>query len=95
MDLYQIFTQLIIFLFGATAIIDIIGYWPTIKDLYIHKKYSANSRSYELWASTSGVSLLYGLFILQDTLYIVVSSIYLIANLTVLILAIKINRTKS
>lgn len=49
MDIYQIFTQFIIFLFGATAAIDIIGYWPTIKDLYIYKKNSANKRSFALW----------------------------------------------
>jgi len=95
MDIYQILTQFISFLFGATAAIDIIGYWPTIKDLYIYKKNSANKRSFALWASTSGVSCLYGIFVLQDNLYIIVSSIYLLANLTVLILTLQINIPKS
>ncbi|MEX0597426.1 MAG: hypothetical protein WD512_13105 [Candidatus Paceibacterota bacterium] len=95
MSWYGIFTQVIIFLFGATAIIDIIGYWPTIKDLYIYKKNSANKRSFALWAATSGVSCLYGIFVLQDNLYIIVSSIYLLANLTVLILTIQINAPKT
>ncbi len=44
----EILFKILIISYGTTAIIDIIAYWPTIKDLLIHKKPSANIQSYIL-----------------------------------------------
>ncbi|MFH1227423.1 MAG: hypothetical protein V1701_05920 [Planctomycetota bacterium] len=69
----SILFNLLIMVYGATGIIGLIAYWPTIKDLYYHKKPSANISSYVLWTATSGVAFLYALLILPDLLFIIVS----------------------
>ena len=86
MDLYQIFIKTLIICYGATAVINIIAYWPTIKDLSLDKEDTANLVSYTLWTLSSGASLLYGIFILKDSLFIFISSIIFIANLLVWVL---------
>jgi len=76
--------------YGATGIIGLIAYWPTIKDLYYHKKPSANIVSYILWTTTSGIAFLYALFILPNLLFIIVSGIGFGACALVLFLSIRL-----
>ncbi|MFN8672292.1 MAG: hypothetical protein U0457_09475 [Candidatus Sericytochromatia bacterium] len=86
----DLFLKLITLSYGITGIIGLIAYLPTLKDLYLHKKQSANISSYILWTATGGISFLYGIFILKDFLFIAVSGLNFLACLVVLILSIKL-----
>lgn len=86
----EILLKILIVAYGATAIIDIIAYWPTIKDLWIHKKPSANIQSFALWTLATGVSFLYGIFVIQDLLFIIVSGMIFLSNFLILVLSIRL-----
>ncbi len=90
----ELFLQLLRFAYGAVGLITFIAYFPTIKDLYVYKKPSANISSYILWTTTSGIALLYGLFILSDMLFISVSAVSFFACAIVLVLSIRLKRNK-
>lgn len=86
----DILLTLLISAYAITGIVDIIAYWPTIKDLYYYKKPSANFRSYFIWAITSFIAFMYSLFILQDLLFRIVSGMFFSANLCVLFLILRL-----
>ena len=75
----EILLKLLIFCYGGTIIIDVIAYWPTIKDLY-NKKPSANIASYVLWSAANGIAFAYSVFILPDLLFRIVSGTFLFSN---------------
>jgi hypothetical protein len=54
-------------LYGATGIITIIGYMPTIRGL-LRRDPCANSSSYLIWTLTSLVSLAYAALVISDLL---------------------------
>lgn len=85
----EILLKIIIVAYGATAIFDVIAYWPTIKDLW-HRQPSANTQSYILWSATAGITFLYSLFVLPDLLFRIVSGIFFISNMAILFLSIRI-----
>lgn len=87
----DIVLKIIIISYAATSLIDIIAYWPTIKDLSHHKKPSANCSSYIIWTITTWITFLYSLFILPDFLFRIVSWVTFFANLSVLILLYRLN----
>lgn len=91
----ELFLQVLTFAYGATGVIGLIGYLPTIKDLYLHKKQSANTSSYILWSSTSGIGFLYGIFILQDTLFRIVYGINFFSCVIVLALSLGLKSRES
>jgi hypothetical protein len=74
--------------YGAVSVINLFAYWPTIKDLYYHKKLSANITSYVLWTSMGAIAFLYSLFILPDFLFRFVSGINFGACALVLFLSV-------
>jgi hypothetical protein len=78
----------IIFLYAASGIVSTIAYIPTIKDLWLHKKMSANVSSYVLWTTTSFITLLYSVFVLQDALFRIISALTFISCGLILILAL-------
>lgn len=82
--------KMITIAYGGVGIIGLIAYWPTIKDLYFYKKASANTSSYILWTTTSGISFLYSLFVLPDLLFRIVSGLGFIACAVVLFLSIRL-----
>ncbi|MDP1760440.1 MAG: hypothetical protein Q8L01_03295 [Candidatus Woesebacteria bacterium] len=86
----EILLQALIIAYGGVGIVGFIAYWPTIKDLYFHKKPSANISSYVLWTATSGIAFLYSLFILPDLLFRAVSGMNFIACTIVLFLSIRL-----
>lgn len=55
------------FLYAGTGIVSIVGYFPTIRDLFKKKK-SANADSYIIWTLCEGMALLYVLFAVKDIL---------------------------
>lgn len=83
-------SKILIISYLATAFIDIIGYWPTIMDLWRRKKPSANIKTFSLWAFTSGITFLYSIFILPDLFFRLVSGIILACNILILILRIRL-----
>ncbi len=82
--------KILIVSYGVTGIIDTIAYWPTIKDLWLLKKPSANIQSYILWTVTTGIGFLYSLLILPDLLFRFVSGMMFFANVVILILSIRL-----
>ena len=86
----ELLLQIIIIAYGGVGIVGLIAYWPTIKDLYYHKKVSANAVTFAMWTATTSVTFLYSLFILPDLLFRVVSGLNLIACLIVLSLCIRL-----
>lgn len=91
----EILIKIIVISYGATAVVDILAYLPTIKDLYKHKKPSANVTSYWLWTTTTGTGFLYSLFILPDLLFRLVSGAMFLSNLLILVLIIRLQSNKS
>jgi uncharacterized protein with PQ loop repeat len=84
----ETFIHILIFLYGTAGILGIFAYMPTIRDLYKYKKQSANITSYALWFETTGISLLYGMFVIQDGLFIFISGTSFVACSTILALMI-------
>lgn len=80
--------------YAAVAVINIIAYFPTIRDLYHHKKASANILSFAIWTAAAVITFLYSIFILPDILFIFVSGINLAADIIVLTLSIILKRSK-
>ena len=71
----ELLLQIIVFAYACTAVIATIGYIPTIKDLWLDKKKSANISSYVIWTVSSAISFLYALFVLPDLLFQIVSGL--------------------
>jgi hypothetical protein len=86
--------QFLIIAYAGTGIVATIGYIPTIIDLLIHKKKSANISSYAIWTLCSAITFLYALFILQDPLVRVVTGLNFLCCATVLVLGIRLNLKK-
>ena len=80
--------------YASVGAIANVAYWPTIKDLYFHKKPSANITSYLLWTATSGIAFLYSLFVLKDSLFRIVSGLSFAANTLILVLSINLKYKK-
>ena len=75
--------------YAGVGIVSVIAYWPTIRDLYYHKKRSANVTSYVLWTATTGIAFLYSLFILSDLLLRIVSGLNF--SFCAIVLALSLN----
>jgi hypothetical protein len=82
--------QLLIIAYAGTGIVATIGYLPTIKDLWLHKKKSANVSSYVIWTLCGAITFLYSLFILQDLLVRIVTGLSFVCCAIVLLLSLKL-----
>ncbi|MEK6969904.1 MAG: hypothetical protein AABW48_05745 [Nanoarchaeota archaeon] len=67
--------QILIFAYASVNIIGIVGYLPTIKDLWVNKKMSANTNSYFIWTVSSAITFLYSLLVLPDFWFRIVSGL--------------------
>ena len=90
----NVLSQILIFAYAGVAIISIIGYIPTIKDLFRHKKSSANISSYIIWTITNAITCLYSLFILPDLLFQIVSALSFVSCAVILFLSILLTHNK-
>lgn len=88
----EILLLALIIAYAGVNVVSLIAYWPTIRDLYFHKKPSANMISYILWTITTGVTLLYALFILPDLLFRIGSVISFGACATILLLTVGLKK---
>ena len=70
----ELFMQGLTISYALAGIICCIAYFPTIRDLYLHKKQSANITTYILWTITALITLLYSFFILHDILFRIISA---------------------
>ena len=86
----QILKNILTFSYACVGVIAAIGYFPTISDLWRHNKMSANISSYVIWVGCSAVSLLYGIFILPDPLFIMVTGLSFFCCLLILLLALRL-----
>jgi hypothetical protein len=85
--------ELLIFAYASTAIIAVIGYWPTIRDLY-RKKPSANVSSYIIWTLDTGIVFLYSLFVVTDLLFRIVSGFNFVCCVIILLMSTSIKKRK-
>ncbi len=83
-----IFLQLMTIAYASVGVLSKIGYWPTIKDLYWHKKPSANINTYALWTMTTAVVLLYAALIIDNFWFRVVAVLDFMFCLTILSLSL-------
>jgi len=90
----EFFLEIIKVAYGLVGVIGFAAYLPTIKDLYLHKKPSANVHSYYLWTLGTLIAMLYSFFILEDFLFRLVSTINFIACFVTLILIIGLSNRK-
>ena len=90
----ELFIKILIWLYGVVGTISIVAYWPTIRDLYLHDKPSANITSYAIWSITSAITFLYSLFILSDVLLRIIVGLNLFCCLLILFLRIKLKFIK-
>ena len=86
--------KIISILYLFVNFISLAAYLPTLKDLIIKQKQSANPVSYFLWALCNGISLLYSFSVLNDALFRVVSSINFFSCLAVFICSVKLYNSK-
>jgi len=86
----NLFLQILIIAYACVGIVATIGYFPTIKDLLIHKKKSANVNSYIVWTICASITFLYSLFILNDWLVRIVTGLNFASCAVVLILSLKL-----
>ncbi|MBN2459442.1 hypothetical protein JXB28_04105 [Candidatus Woesearchaeota archaeon] len=80
----------LIFAYAGVGVVQTIGYWPTLKDLYYKKKKSANISSYAIWTFCSGITFLYAVFILPDLLFQAVSGVEFAACAAILLFSIRL-----
>jgi uncharacterized protein with PQ loop repeat len=85
------FLNILTVLYAATGAISILAYLPTMRDLWQGKS-SANSPSYMLWTFCGAIAVLYGLFILHNPLYNVVTGLNFLSCATILILRLRLPR---
>jgi hypothetical protein len=84
--------QVLITAYAGAGIIGAAAYWPTIKDLYYHKKLSANVSTYKVWTATSGIAFLYSLFILPDLFFRIASGVGFALCALILFLSIRLKK---
>jgi hypothetical protein len=80
--------KILIVAYASVGVVATIGYIPTIKDLWLRRKMSANISSYVIWTGCSGTAFLYSLFILPDLLFRIVSGLNFGCCALILILSI-------
>lgn len=88
----QLLIQILSLAYSAGGVICLIAYWPTIKDLAIHKKPSANNATYAMFIFYAASAFLYSIFVLPNVLFSVMSAINLLCCTVVLVLNMKLGR---
>ena len=91
----ELLLKALIFAYASAGIVAVWGYIPTIKDLLVRKKMSANLNSYYIWTVCSGITFLYSLFILPDLLFRIVSGLGFICCALILSLNIALKQNGS
>lgn len=91
----QIFLQLLTVSYASVGVLGKLGYWPTIKDLYYHKKPSANIKTYALWSLTTAVVCLYALFVLNDFWFRLVAVLDFLSCFTIFMLSANLKYGKN
>ncbi len=85
--------EIISFFYALAGTIAIVGYLPTIKDLY-QKKPSANINSYILWTFCGGIGLLYATVVISDLLLEIVTGLGFLSCAIILVLALRLKYLK-
>ena len=86
----ELLIQLLKIGYAGVGVLALVGYWPTIKDLYHHKVASANVASYVIWTTCWGIAFLYSIFILPDLLFQFVSWTGFLACAIILFLSLRL-----
>lgn len=87
----SIFTGILTVLYAISGIISLLAYAPTMKDVVIHQKKSANRSSYVLWTFTTLVGFLYCIFLVPDLMVTALYGLSFIACLIILLASIRID----
>ncbi len=88
----SILVTVISYAYAVVGIIGTLAYWPTIRDLLVLKKKSANVASYALWTLSTGIAFLYAIFVVEAFLLTFISGLNFIACFVILILAFKMRK---
>lgn len=79
----EILTSLLLLAYTTMGLVAVFAFGPTIKDLW-QQKTKVNSTTYCLWLIQSVVGCFYALFIVNDLVMLLLSSLYALCCLTVL-----------
>ncbi|HXH19497.1 MAG TPA: hypothetical protein VNJ07_10480 [Chitinophagales bacterium] len=90
--MHEFFLEIIKYAYGTVGIFSLAAFYPTIKDLYFHKKPSANLHSYYLWTAATFITMLYSFFILDDFLFRLISSLNFAACFSTLMLIVGLGK---
>jgi hypothetical protein len=85
------FIRILTALYGMSGVISMIAYLPTIKDL-LQGMPSANFTTYFLWFVYYLISVFYGIFVIYDWLFIIVSGLDALIILVIVVLIIRVQR---
>lgn len=83
------FIYLLTFAYWIWWIVTFIGFIPTMVDLW-NKKPSANIMTYVVWTTTTLITSLYWIFILQNLVFNIVINLQLLACFVILILRLRL-----
>lgn len=86
----ELLVQILMVLYASVSLVSVIGYIPTVKDLWYHKKMSANINSYIIWTACSLITLLYSLFVLPDLLFRIAAGLSFAMCAMILVLALRL-----
>ncbi len=76
--------------YAIVGAISIIGFWPQIKALLVSKtrSFSVSIKTWALWTFEAFIGLLYGMFILQDLLFLAIIAFDVLGSAVILGLTI-------
>jgi len=84
-------SELVTLIYSLTGLFGLIAYWPTYSDLRKNVP-SANLNTYLIWVITTGVTFLYGLIVIGNSSFLVVSGLNF---LICIYISIKTPKTKN
>lgn len=73
-------------LYAFVGILGLMGFVPVIKDVYFHRKKKASTTTFMIWSFTSFVSFNYGVFVVQDRMFMTIAAINFTFCFTILMM---------
>lgn len=90
--MYEFFLSSITFLYAGAWLIGLSAFLPTMKDLIVDKKNTANPKTYFMWTITNSIAILYGWIILGDWVFTTLSLVACIFCIIILISSLRLSK---
>lgn len=73
-------------LYACVGVIGLMGFIPVIKDVYFHRKKKASAATFMIWSFTSFTSFNYGVFVVQDKMFMTIAAVNFAFCFTILMM---------